>query len=65
MEYKQWKGLQGRDYLSKQRIKRQVRGGKVIVSEVRETLRLFTRLVKERDMLHEKDYRKNNQGKGG
>ena len=24
--------------------------------EIRETLRLFTRLVTERDMLHEKDY---------
>ena len=28
----------------------------MIVSEIRETLRLFTRLVTERDMLHEKDY---------
>ena len=55
VEYKQWKGLLGRDYLSKQRMKRQVRG-LVIVSEIRETLRLFTRLVTERDMLHEKDY---------
>ena len=35
--------LRGRVYLSKQRIKRQVRGGLVIVSEIRETLRLFTR----------------------
>ena len=56
VEYKQWKGLRGKDYLSKQRMKRQVRGGQVIVSEIRETLRLFTRLVTERDMLHEKDY---------
>ena len=56
LEYKQWKGLRGRDYLSKQRMKRQVRGGLVIVSEIRETLRLFMRLVTERDMLHEKDY---------
>ena len=56
VEYKQWKGLRGRDYLSKQRMKRQVRGGLLIVSEIRETLRLFTRLVTERDMLHEKDY---------
>ena len=55
VEYKQWKGLRGRDYLSKQRMKRHVRGGQVIVSEIRETLRLFTRLVTERDMLHEKD----------
>ena len=55
VEYKQWKGLRGRDYLSKQRMKRQVRG-LVIVSEIREVLRLFTRLVTERDMLHEKDY---------
>ena len=54
VEYKQWKGLRGRDYLSKQRMKRQFRG-LVIVSEIRETLRLFTRLVTERDMLHEKD----------
>ena len=26
------------------------------MSEIRETLRLFTRLVTERDMLHHKDY---------
>ena len=26
------------------------------MSEIRETLRLFTRLVTERDMLHDKDY---------
>ena len=56
VEYKQWRSLRGRDYLSKQRMKRQVRGSLVIVSEIRETLRLFTRLVTERDMLHEKDY---------
>ena len=56
LEYKQWKGLRGRDYLSKQRMIRQVRGGLLIVSEIRETLRLFMRLVTERDMLHEKDY---------
>ena len=56
MEYKQWKSLQGRDYLSKQRMKRQVRGGLLIVSEIRETLWLFTWLVTERYMLHEKDY---------
>ena len=56
VEYKQWRSLRGRDYLSKQRMKRQVRGGLLIVSEIRETLRLFTRLVTERDMLHEKDY---------
>ena len=56
VEYKQWKGLRGSDYLSKQRMKTQVRGGLLIVSEIRETLRLFTRLVTERDMLHEKDY---------
>ena len=48
--------LIGRVYLLKQRMKRYVRGGLVIVSEIRETLRLFTRLVTERDMLHEKDY---------
>ena len=56
MEYKQWRSLRGRDYLSKQRMKRQLRGSLVIVSEIRETLRLFTRLVTERDMLHDKDY---------
>ena len=55
VEYKQWKGLRGRDYLSKQRMKTQLRG-LVIVSEIRETLRLFMRLVTERDMLHEKEY---------
>ena len=36
-------------------MKRQVRGGLLIVSEIRKTLRLFTGLVTERDMLHEKD----------
>ena len=56
VEYKQWKGLRGRDCLSKQRMIRQVRGGLLIVSEIRETLRLFMRLVTERDILHEKDY---------
>ena len=56
VEYKQWKGLRGRDYLSKQRMKRQLRGGLLIVTEIRETLRPFTRLVTERDMLHEKNY---------
>ena len=49
VKYKQWKGLRGRDYLSKQRMKRQFRG-LVIVSEIRETLRLFMRLVTERNM---------------
>ena len=44
VEYKQWRSLRGRFYLSKQRMKRQVRGGLVIVSEVRETWRLLTRL---------------------
>ena len=56
VEYKQWKSLRGRDYLSKQRMKRQVRGGLSIVSAIRETLRLFTRLMTGLDMLHEKDY---------
>ena len=56
LEYKQWKGLRGRDYLSKQRMIRQVRGGLLIVSEIREILRLFMKLVTERDILHEKDY---------
>ena len=57
VEYKQWKSLRDRDYLSKQRMKRQVRGGLSIVSAIRETLRLFTRLVTGRDMLLEKDYK--------
>ena len=57
VEYKKWKSLRGRDYLSKQRMKRQVRGGLLIVSEIRETLRLFTRLMTGLDMLHEKDYK--------
>ena len=37
-------------------MKRQVRGDLLIVSEIRETLRLFTWLVTERDMSHKKDY---------
>ena len=66
VEYRQWKSLRGRDYLWKQRMKRQVRGGLLIVSEIRETLGLFTGLVTERDMLHEKGLNsKNTQGKGG
>lgn len=32
VEYKQWKKLRCRDYLSKQRRRRQVRGGLLIVS---------------------------------
>lgn len=32
VEYKQWKKLRCRDYLSKQRMRRQVRGGLLIVS---------------------------------
>ena len=56
VEYKQWRSLKGKDYLSKQRKKLHVRGGLVIVSKIRETLRLFTRPVTERDMLHEKVY---------
>ena len=56
VEYKQWRSLKGKDYLSKQRKKWHVRGGLVIVSKIRETLRLFTRPVTERDMLHEKVY---------
>ena len=56
LKYKQWKGLRGRDYLSKQKMIRQVRGGLLIVSEIREILRLFMMLVTEGDILHEKDY---------
>ena len=37
-------------------MKRQVRSGLLIASEIRETLRLFARPVTERDMLHDKDY---------
>ena len=33
VEYKQWRSLRGRVYLSKHRMKRQVRGGLVIVSD--------------------------------
>ena len=33
VEYKQWKSLRGRYYLSKQRLKRQVRGGLLIVCD--------------------------------
>ena len=65
VEYKQWKGLRGRDYLSKQRIKRQVRGGLVIVSDIRETEAFYeagdgTGYVARKGL-----YRKNTQSKGG
>ena len=37
VEYKQWRSLKGKDYLSRQRKKWHVRGGLVIVSKIRET----------------------------
>ena len=66
LEYKKWKSLRGRDYLSKQRMKRQVRGGLLIVSEIRETLRLFNEACDGTGYVARKGpYSKNNQGKGG
>ena len=56
VEFKQGRKLRCRDYLSKQRMRRQFRGGLLIVSQIKETVRLFTRLRNEQDMLHEKDY---------
>ena len=37
-------------------MRRQFKGGLLIVSYIKETVRLFTRLGNEQDMLHEKDY---------
>ena len=65
VEYKQWKGLRCRDYLSKQRMKWQVRGGLVIVSEIRET-ETFHRACDGTGYVARKGlYSKNNQGMGG
>ena len=65
VEYKQWKSLRGRDYLSKQRMKRQLRGGLLIVSEIRETEAFYEACDGTRYVARKGLYRKNTQGKGG
>ena len=67
VEYKQWKGLRGRDYLSKQRMKRQVRGGLLIVSEIiKRDFEAFHEACDGTGYVARKGlYSKNTQGKGG
>ena len=54
-ELTKWKSRRGRDYLAKTKLKRQKRGSLVIVRDLKHTLRLYTSLVKERDMLQYSD----------
>ena len=47
----QWKNKRGRDYLSKKKERRRIRGGHVIVGELKLTLSCYLKPVKERDAL--------------
>jgi len=51
----QWKNKRGRDYLTKQKERRHIRGGHVIVGELKLTLSCYLKLVKERDALVSND----------
>ena len=54
-ELYQWKNKRGRDYCTKQKERRHIRGGHVIVGELRLTLSCYLNLVKERDALVSND----------
>ena len=54
-ELLQWKNKRGRDYFTKQRERRHIRGGHVIVGELKLTLSYYLNLVKERDALVSND----------
>ena len=51
----QWKNKRGRDYFTKQKKRRHIRGGHVIVGEFKLTLSCYLKLVKERDVLVSND----------
>jgi len=50
-EILRWKSKRGRDYLTKQKERRHIRGGHVIVGELTLTLSCYLKLIKERDAL--------------
>ena len=54
-ELLQWKNKRGRDYFTKQKERRHIRGGQVIVGELKLTLSCYLNLVKERDALVSND----------
>ena len=54
-EITQWRNKRGRDYFTKTKEKRHVRGGLVIVGELKTTSRCFLSFVKERDALSQSD----------
>ena len=54
-ELLQWKNERGRDYFTKQKERRHIRGGHVIVGELKLTLSCYLKLVKERDALVSND----------
>ena len=56
-ELLQWKNKTGRDYFTKQKERRHIRGGHVIVGELKLTLSCYLNLVKERDALVSNDLR--------
>ena len=64
-EYKQWSSLRGRVYLSKQRMKRHVRGSLVTVSETRDFEAFYEACHGTGYVARKGLYSKNNQGKGG
>ena len=54
-ELLQWKNKRGRDYFTKQKERRHIRGGHVIVGELKLSLSCYLNLVKERDALVSND----------
>ena len=54
-ELLQWKNKRRRDYFTKQKERRHIRGGHVIVGELKLTLSCYLNLVKERDALVSND----------
>ena len=54
-ELLQWKNKRGRDYFTKQKERGHIRGGHVIVGELKLTLSCYLNLVKERDALVSND----------
>ena len=51
----QWKNKRGRDYFTKEKERRHIREGHVIVEELKLTLSCYLKLVKERDALVSND----------
>ena len=55
-ELLQRKNKRGRDYFTKQKERRHIRGGQVIVGELKLTLKCYLNLVKERNALVSNDF---------